>query len=390
MYDVWYSYDNAEETQRTDKGRQMAKPKKIYIDGYDFFMWPYEEQTKMKHKVVSDYFGVWATKLGVSRAVNFFDCHGGCGAYWDEESQSVCWGSSILVAQKASELSERLKREVNIYVSEKDAANATNLNAVITSLTLPVAPKVANISFEEVMANKAVKNLLYSKSPSLFFVDPFGFSLSYRDLESAMAFERNELVVNFMFDYINRFIALPTLETVFTAFFGCEDWKKACEMSGSEREAYLVDLYRRQLKKFSKYVFPFRLSVYDADRTYYYLFHATNHIDGASIMKSCFASLNNGKVEYLGNRSNNLSLFDLDEVKTEEVATYLLARFSGQRTSFISIVETIIDDTMFLEKDIRAALKWLREQGRVVVIPITSKKTGIRGLDEIVFPETER
>ena len=299
----------------------------------------------------------------------------------------MCWGSSILVAQKAAELKDKYNREVNIFVSEKDAANENNLRAVISSLDLPVAPKTANISFEEVMANKAVKIQLYSKSPSLFFVDPFGFSVNYHDLESAMAFERNELVVNFMFDYINRFIGLPSLETNFTTFFGCEDWKKACDMSGNEREAFLVDLYRQQLKKFSKYVFPYRLSVYDADRTYYYLFHATNHIDGASIMKSCFASLNNGKVEYLGNRSDNLSLFDLDEVKTEAVAAYLLSRFSGQRICFTSIVETIIDDTMFLEKDIRAALKELRKQGKVEIIPITSKRDGIRGLDEIIFPE---
>ena len=368
----------------------MAKPEKIYIDGYDFFMWDYEEQTKMKHKVIAEYFPIWATKLGKKRSVNFFDCHGGCGAYWDNESQEAYWGSSILVAQKASELSERLHRKVEICVSEKEKENADNLKAVIAHLSLPVAPKVASISFEEMIANNAVKKLYYAKNPSLFFVDPFGFKVNYRDLETVMSFDRNELVVNFMFDYINRFIALPNLEPVFTAFFGCEDWKKASDMSGNEREAYLVGLYKRQLKKFSKYVFPYRISVYGADRTYYYLFHAANHIDGASIMKSCFASLNNGKVEYVGNKSDNLFFFEIAEIKAEEVAAFLLSSFSGQQISFSSIVEAIIEDTLFVESDIRAALQQLEKRGKVKITRITSKRTGIGGLDEISFPEISK
>ena len=368
----------------------MSKPEKIYIDGYDFFMWPYEEQTKMKHKVIAEYFPIWATKLGKSRSVNFFDCHGGCGAYWDKQDQKVCWGSSILVAQEATELSERLHRKIQICVSEPDPASFDNLKAVIAFNSLPVSPQVAPISFEKMLANNAVRKLYYSKYPSLFFIDPFGFKVNYRDLETVMSFDRNELVVNFMFDYINRFIALPNLETIFTTFYGCDDWKEATDMSGNDREAYLVGLYKRQLKKFSKYVFPYRISVYDADRTYYYLFHATNHIDGASIMKSCYASLNNGKVEYVGKRSDNLYLFEVAEIKTAEVASYLLFTFSGQRIRFTSIVEAIIEDTLFVEKDIRAALQELEKQGKVEIIRITSTKTGIRGLDEIAFPEISK
>lgn len=38
----------------------MSKPEKLYVEGKDYFLWPYEAQTQMKHKVVTDYFKLWA------------------------------------------------------------------------------------------------------------------------------------------------------------------------------------------------------------------------------------------------------------------------------------------------------------------------------------------
>ena len=40
----------------------MSKPEKLYVEGKDYFLWPYEEQTQMKHKVVTDYFKFYPKK----------------------------------------------------------------------------------------------------------------------------------------------------------------------------------------------------------------------------------------------------------------------------------------------------------------------------------------
>lgn len=362
----------------------MSKPKKIFIPGYDFFFWPYEEQTHMKHKVLASYFEIWATKLGKYTDVIFFDCHGGCGAYLSNDNPS--WGSSILVSQKATELNKKHERKIRILVSEKDPKNYENLKAVISSLCLQNPPKIVNMAFEKVIYNPYVVKL-YSHYPTLFFVDPFGYSLDFSVLKRAMGFPKNELLINFMFDYINRFISVPEESPKFDKLFGCDNWREAIQLSGFEREKKLVEVFRNQLKKFSKYVFPYRISVYDKDRTYYYLFHATNHPDGCNIMKSCFASFNNGKVEYLGNRSSVLTLFDLEEVKNMEIQNYLLDRFHGASMTFSQIVETIIDDTFYLEKDIRSALRALQREKKIEVQPVTSKRNGIAGDDIVKFGE---
>ena len=191
-----------------------------------------------------------------------------------------------------------------------------------------------------------------------------------------------------MFDYINRFIGLPELSGNFDTLFGCQDWRDAITLEGAKREQRIVEIFRRQLKLLGKYVFPYKLSFYDKDRTYYYLFHVTDHYDGCSIMKSCFASLNNGKVEYLGNRSDRITLFDLDEFKLEDAKEFLIRRFSGKKLTFTGVNEQIIEDTMYPEKDIRKALKSLKTEGKIQIVPVTSKTAcGLSGDDLIIFAE---
>jgi len=368
----------------------MAKPQQHRFKGYDFFFWPYEEQTKMKHKVLAEYFKVWATKLGKYNTINFFDCHGGCGAYL--EGGAVSWGSSILVANEAQKLCESLSRnlgDISIYVAENDNANCTNLKKVIDHCNLACKPTVENMAFEEMVIRDDYK-AIYAKNPSLFFIDPFGYSLNFSILEQIMHYPKNELLINFMFDYINRFISLPEQASNFDRLFGCSDWRDAISLDGLEREKKLVEIFKRQLKRIAKFVFPYKLSFYDKDRTYYYIFHATDHLDGCSIMKSCFASLNNGKVEYLGNRSDRLTLFDLDDFKINDFKDYLLKRFAGQSLTFTGVKERVIEDTMYLEKEIRKALLELKAENKIRTKPVTSKtERGLSGEDVIIFTETD-
>lgn len=107
----------------------MAKPKKIYLEGYDFYFWNYENQTKMKHKILSEYFSVWAHKLGKYYDVSFFDGYGGCGGYIEDNTPQ--WGSSILIAEIAKELHDNYNKKIDIFVTEKESDNYNNLKKII-------------------------------------------------------------------------------------------------------------------------------------------------------------------------------------------------------------------------------------------------------------------
>lgn len=371
----------------------MSKPEKLYVEGKDYFLWPYEAQTQMKHKVVTDYFKLWAMILGKYYTVSYFDCFGGCGAYLDKDT--VYYGSPFLAAEAASEVKEKHGRDIEIYVSEPDKENYENLKKVNEDLKdkFSVQPTIAQKTFEEIINHTwTIKKYRNPRNPIFFFIDPFGFSLDFDDIKDIMKFQKNEMVINFMYDYISRFINTtdnPKLEERYDRFFGCNEWREARGLSGEEREKKLVDIYKQQLKKRgARFVFPYKLSFPDKDRTYYYLFHVTNDRNGCSIMKSVFATRNLGRVEYLGKKSDELTLFDLDEFKIGDIKSTLLSKYAGREMSFTEIVDDVIDDTLFLEKDIKKAIKEMRAEGIVSTTKVTSKRDdGLQGDDMVSFKQ---
>lgn len=374
--------------QRYQGGALMPKnaPEKLYVEGIDYYFWRYELQTQAKHKVLKEYFPSWAKILGAYNSkVCFFDCFGGCGAYIEADG-SQHMGSPFIVAEEATKLKKSLNRDVRIFVIEPDKANYENLKKICDSCTeLLVKPRFSNSLFEEVIHHNQVKQI-YQQYPSFFFVDPFGFSICMEDLLMLMHAQKNELLINFMFDHVSRFIGKPELSGTYDKFFGCGDWRDAISLNGSAREEKLVEIYTKQLKKSAKYVFPFRMQYPDRDRTYYYLFHVTNHIKGCSIMKSAFAAVNYGRVEYLGYRENEMTIFDIQAVKEGDIAEYLKKRYAGKTKTFNEIVEEIIDETFFLEKDIRSSLQGMRKAGLIKVNPVSSKtQRGLGNQDQIAF-----
>jgi len=357
----------------------------IKVSGYDFFFWEYEEQTKMKHTVLNDYLGIWMQKLGSFNNVNYFDCHGGCGAYIDKQGV-IYFGSPILASQLYEKNKGKLKNKVQICIIEKEKENIENLKKVFKYNNIEIKPIMIHGDFNEEI-NKILDNKKDKINPTFFFVDPFGFKLKISTIERLMKIPRCEVFANFMFTQLNRFL-IDSMEDNLNQLFGCNDWKSFCDLSGDIREENIVGLFKSQAKKFSKYVFPYRMSFEDKDRTYYYLIHLTNNLDGCRIMKSSFAKHNYGRVEYLGINNGVLTLFDLKEVKIEEVKQFLLGKYSGanQELTFDMVIEQNIDEVPYLESEFRTALQELRKEKTVKVKPVTSRTDrGLKGNDIIAF-----
>jgi len=91
---------------------------KIYKDGYDFFFWGYEPQTKIKHFVFKEYFDTWVKILGKWNELNYFDCYAGSGAYI--ENKEIYFGSPVLAAEIVEKNKENLGRKVNVVLIEQD------------------------------------------------------------------------------------------------------------------------------------------------------------------------------------------------------------------------------------------------------------------------------
>lgn len=367
----------------------MTKPNNISIPNKEYYAWEYQEQTQIKHNVLKLYYVAYASKLGRTRNTLFFDCHGGCGVYVNGDG-SLCYGSSILVHDAVQQLFANRSTKNHIIICEQEKENYNNLNKVLKDVGI-YNDRVITYNCDYNNALKDASNVVaYKQNSTLFFVDPFGYydtpMAGFRDLMIPFG---NEILINFMFDFLNRGIGVSTIkETQLSSFFGSEEWKNAKGMSGSERESFLVNLYKNQLKNTTgaRFVFAYRLCYPNKNQTYYYLIHATNHIDGISLMKSNFASQNNGRVEYLGKRNDEISLFDLDYYKQIELTNFLTNKFKGECCTFIQLLERIIEDTATIEKELRSTLKNMEKNNIIEVERITSKTLrGLSGDDIICF-----
>ena len=217
----------------------MSKPKNIPIDGQDYFGWYYEEQTKIKHRVLGAYARIWLSKLGCYSDTMFFDCHAGCGAYIDKSTGEVSYGSSFIIENIADEINLKRSHKNYICTCEIDAQYYDNFNKINQKIGKKTI-SLKNNDFQDVLEETRVKEY-YSHHPTLFFVDPFGYTMKMSSIAKMMKNSKNEVFINFMFDFINRFLSV-TDENILNDFFGTSEWKNANDLQNDERENYLIDL----------------------------------------------------------------------------------------------------------------------------------------------------
>lgn len=324
-----------------------------------FKTWPYEEQTKMKHLVFNDYFDKWVKILGSWSELNYIDGFGGRGAYEDEEGE-IWYGSPIL----AAEIIKDNKKDAGLLIIDKEEENIENLKKVFEykNLSQPVF-KIADFDREINKILKGASNLV----PTFFLIDPFGFSgIKYDTLKRIMtSVKKPEILLTFMFNGINRFLSLPQNEKIMSNLFGTNEWEPLSKLRGTERENKMINLYRNQLKKIAKFVFSYQIEFPKMQRTYYCLFHLTNHYKGSSVMKSSFAKFNYGRVKYLGVRGSQLSLFEIGDIKDREIEDFLVGKYQNTSKTYREVIEENIDETPYLEWGIHGIHRALKELEKV-------------------------
>lgn len=368
------------------------KPQKITFSQLPFYCWKYEEQTATKHRVFIEYFDRWVKILGKYNRLNYFDCYGGCGAYADND-RKIFYGSPIEAARIISNNQTSLDRDVNLVVIEKFSDVLENLKKVFNHVIPNANPYFINEDFDNTINNLLDK--LQRKgttlAPTFFLVDPFGYSIKMDTIKRIMEVPKSEVFINFMYYRINMSMSNPQEEENITNLFGTSKWKELVTLKPKEKEKKILRLYRKQIKEFSNYFYPYKLNFPDKNRTYYYLIHLTNHFKGCSIMKSAFAKYNDGRLAYLGVKGKDQSIFDLQDYKIGVIVEYFRRDcWKNKRLSFDQIIAAIIDKTPFLEKHIKAALKKMIKDNEITRIPITSKTgTGLQKDDIIYFVESK-
>jgi three-Cys-motif partner protein len=116
-----------------------------------------------------------------------------------------------------------------------------------------------------------------------FFIDPTGWKgFGMNSIKPVLNHHPGEVIINFMYDYINRFLNSndPKTEASLDALFGTENWRVLRDVQ--DREYAIVDFYREQVRLAGgfQFVTSTRILKPTHDRAYYHLIYATRNQKG--------------------------------------------------------------------------------------------------------------
>ncbi len=348
----------------------------------DETIWTIDQHTKAKHELLRRYLGAWFPILassGWNRRVLFLDGFAGPGVYADGEPGSPLIALSTLVSHSAF---ERLTAtEFAFLFVEADAARFASLKLELERFwaTLPGGqpPNVRVHLFNEEFAAVAEEIVGHTReqkmrlAPTLAFIDPFGWSgVPLGLIAELLSFEKCEVLFNFMFDSVNRFVAdeRPGVARHFAELFGTDEaeHQAAASLSGEERKNFLRDLYMRQLHDVGgfTYVRSFELMDVERGRTAYFLMFGTRHHKGLEVIKDAMWALDPvSGVRFTGFAGDQQMLFET-QPNMASLRAAILEQFAGMTASVEEIERFVIEETDYKTTQYkRAVLKELEEDG---------------------------
>jgi three-Cys-motif partner protein len=241
------------------------------------------EQTYLKHFFLERYLERVAYNTGSFH--NDFVYVDGFSGPWKSGDEALDDTSFMIAIQKLRQVREGLAKvgrtpKIRCLFIEKDPRSYRALEAAVRHVT-DIQIETLNGEFEH-----SIPQVLkfVGKAFSLVFIDPTGWTgFGLKQITPILQHRPGEVLVNFMFDYINRFLddPRPDIASSFTELFGSPGWETAVR-TAVRREDAIVDLYRERMRAAGGFahVTSTRILKPTHDRSYFYLVYGTRHFKG--------------------------------------------------------------------------------------------------------------
>lgn len=346
--------------------------------------WCLEPHTRAKHEILRRYLEAWTPilSLGGSKQLIYVDGFAGPGRYDGGEE-----GSPLIALRAALAHRERIAATVSFLFIERDVDRARMLDAVVAEVERPSNFRVkvaAGKQFEEAFGELLQFYVGRGQQlpPTFAFIDPFGWTgIPFSLVKTILSFPRCEVLVNFMYEEINRFLGHADQHDNLDRLFGCEDWRRLTAIQGpAQRRGAIHGLYQQQLATAAKYVRSFEMRNKN-DATDYFLFFATNNITGLKKMKEAMWKTDEGGAFTFSDAtvSAQLQLFQkAPDLGALERA--IVGRFSGRDASVSEVETFVVEATAFRETHYKGVLADLERRGELeAVSPKDGRRRGTYG-----------
>lgn len=242
-----------------------------------------KEQTYLKHFFLERYLEAVAFHIGYAhREFVYVDCFSGP---WQAADEALADTSIRIALDKLNYVRDGLaKRQRNANIRaifvEKDPTAYRTLQSALDQYRGTIKTTALPGTFEDNI-NAILREV--GKAFAFFFIDPKGWSgFTMEHITPVLRHPRGEVMVNFMHDFINRFINFPDTanEQSLDRFFGTTIWRDI--RSASDREAASLECYKAQLRTVGNftYVTSTRILKPLSDRAYFHLVYATRSPQG--------------------------------------------------------------------------------------------------------------
>lgn len=306
------------------------------------------EQSYVKHLVLQRYLQrlTYKVGLGLRRSKIILTYIDGFSGPWNEQTNDFADTSFQIAMNEFRAVQQELtahniKLVLRCLFVEKDLKAFSRLKDHVNNIP-DIQFKLINGEFE----NNIESVCEYAQSDdnmfTFTFIDPTGWSgYALKQIKPLLQLKYSEVLINFMYDYINRFIEdeRPDIKTTFNALFGrstlSDFWSSS---KGINREEAIVEEYKTCLKETSgyRYVANTAILVPQKDRTYFHLIYASNSLDGLltfrqveqSAMREQNRIRNIAKQQQRETKTGSLELFDANEIGESIYYNELRERFN--------------------------------------------------------------
>ena len=241
------------------------------------------EQTYLKHYFLERYLEHVAYHIGYSNNdFVYVDCFSGPWKSTDEKFEDT---SFMIALQELRKVREGLGAHgryprIRCLFIEKDLMAFRELERATQGLPR-VEVQAIHGEFEQVIPEIL---RFIGQSFALIFIDPTGMTgFGLDQIRSLLQHRPGEVIVNFMFDFINRFPTHPNPQITarYNQLFGGPGWEDAIRQS-PHRERTIIELYCERLRAAGNFphVTYTRIVKPSAERTYFYLVYGTRHVRG--------------------------------------------------------------------------------------------------------------
>jgi three-Cys-motif partner protein len=340
------------------------------------------EQTEAKHFILKGYLQELAFKVLNHWDITYVD---GFSGPWKSQTPDFRDTSFIIAIEVLQDAQRQIlqrkgvRRNIRCFFSENDAATYKELVRAVAAHHRPEDGfEIVTFpgSFES--AVPAINRLIGSSFP-LIFIDPTGWTgYGFQNIRSIFQSSKCEVVINYMYDHITRFVASPDEPTIASleAVMGGAGWRSRLDKSlplGLAAEK----LFLETLKAAGdfRYVISTKIDKSTSDRPHFSLAYGTKSREGLKAfrqieydaLKSHARNRVKARAKRAAERSSTDDLFtdheaDLQEAAIDDIVASHKLRARGEllmalskrgSIKFADVVDLLLQPYMLRETNVK-------------------------------------